>query len=90
MQVTSAMWQKHIDQGYQQHVNPTVVLTMEATSIFKEQQAFVSKDRESRHPSHFEFITNSKDVTPDTGFMKDIGATSHCIVHTRYQVPSTF
>ena len=79
MQVTSAMWQKHIDQGNQQRVDPTVVFTTEATSMVKEQQAFVSEGGEQRHPFHFEFVTNSKDVTPDSGFMKDIGTTRRCI-----------
>jgi hypothetical protein len=73
MQVTSAMWQRHIDMGHQR-VNPTVVFTTEATSMVQEQQAFVKEhESDSTYPFRFDFVTNSKDVTPDSGFMKDIG-----------------
>jgi hypothetical protein len=75
MQVTSALWQKHTEQdtGSSNRIDPTVVFTTEATSMVKEQQAFVAQNGESKFPFKFDFVTNTKDVTPDSGFMKDIG-----------------
>jgi hypothetical protein len=75
MQVTSALWKNHIENGSSQlsKVDPTVVFTTESTSVVKEQQAFVAENGEAKFPFNFEFITNTKDVTPDSGFMKDIG-----------------
>jgi hypothetical protein len=79
MQVTSSMWQKHIDQGNKRKsLDPTVVFTTESTSMVKEQQAFISQKGETKFPFKFDFVTNTKDVTPDSGFMKDIGKTKIC------------
>jgi hypothetical protein len=74
MQVTSAIWQKHIDTSDKKPlVQPTVVFTTEATSMVKEQQAFVTEHGEEKFPFQFNFVTNTQDITPDSGFMKDIG-----------------
>ena len=75
MQVTSSLWRNHIENGNGKlvAVDPTVVFTTESTSVVKEQQTFVAENGEAKFPYKFEFITNTKDVTPDSGFMKDIG-----------------
>ena len=75
MEVTSAFWKNHIDGGNIKlpAVDPTVVFTTESTNVVKEQQAFVSEKDNAKFPYKFGFITNTKDVTPDSGFMKDIG-----------------
>lgn len=77
MQVTSSLWQKHLNfttGGTNTNKNyPTVVFTTESTSMVKEQEAFVSNRSRTKFPFEFNFVTNTKDVTPDSGFMKDIG-----------------
>ena len=75
MEVTSALWQSHINGGNNKlrAVDPTVVFTTESTSVVKEQQAFVTDKGDAKFPFKFDFVTNTKDVTPDSGFMKDIG-----------------
>jgi hypothetical protein len=72
MQVASDMWQKHAKKSGLE-VDPTVVFTTEATSMVEEQKAFVARNDTQRYPFNFEFVTNTKDVTPDSGFMKKIG-----------------
>ena len=72
MQVTSNLWQKHIE-ATGQKVDPTVVFTTEATGMVKEQQSFVAENGQRKYPFKFNFVTNTEDVTPDSGFMKDIG-----------------
>lgn len=94
MKVTSALWQNHIDDGNEKllSVDPTVMFTTESTSVVKEQQAFVSENGEAKFPFKFDFVTNTKDVTPDSGFMKDIGkipvdfSTAATIVMTKKKV----
>ena len=82
MQVTSALWQNHVENGSSElsKIDPTVVFTTESTSVVKEQQTFVAENGEAKFPFKFEFITNTKDVTPDSGFMKDIGKIEISIV----------
>lgn len=86
MQVTSALWQNHIENGEKKlsTVDPTVVFTTESTSVVKEQQSFVADNGEANFPFKFEFITNTKDVTPDSGFMKDIGERKISIVSNNF------
>ena len=74
MQVTSTLWQNHIDNGNKKllAIDPTVVFTTESTSVVKEQQAFITERGTEKFPFKFDFVTNTKDVTPDSGFMKDI------------------
>jgi hypothetical protein len=85
MQVASDMWQKHAKKSGIE-VDPTVVFTTEATSMVEEQKAFVAQNETQRYPFNFNFVTNTKDVTPDSGFMKEIGKTpvrSRCHSHVR-------
>lgn len=81
MQVTSQMWQIHQNLT-DAKVHPTVVFTTEATSMVAEQKAFVAENRTHLYPFHFNFVTNTHDVTPDSGFMKDIGKSSSCVVNS--------
>lgn len=69
------MWQRHLNATSDDTTDITIVFTSEASSIVEEQQAFVAEQRRvSRYPSfRFSFLTNEHDVTPDSGFMKDIG-----------------
>jgi hypothetical protein len=72
MQVVSEMWLEHQNMS-DISVPPTVVFTSEATSMVKELETFVAENRTLKYPFKFEFVTNGKDVTPDSGFMRDIG-----------------
>jgi hypothetical protein len=77
MQITSDMWKRH--QGATGITDdPTVVFTTESTSMLKEQQTFVADNGEAKYPFKFDFVTNTQDITPDSGFMKDIGTCSAC------------
>lgn len=71
MQVTSDVWHRHM-QATGRTVDPTVVFTTEATNMVKEQLAFVAENSERKYPFKFDFVTNTRDITPDSGFMKDI------------------
>lgn len=82
MQVSSDLWQRHLN-ATGLSVDPTVVFTTEATSMAKEQRAFVSEHGEQRFPFKFDFVTNTQDITPDSGFMKDIGKAIYKAVQLR-------
>ena len=90
MEVTSTLWKNHIHSDDKlTSVDPTVVFTTESTNVVKEQQAFVAENGAARFPFKFNFVTNSKDVTPDSGFMKDIGKllVESCIaLSTKFQM----
>ena len=71
MEVVSQYWR-----DYQKlsgtTVDPVVVFTTEATSMVAEQQAFVANETlQATYPYRFTFIANTKDVTPDTGFISE-------------------
>ena len=68
MQVTSIEWAKH-QNTTGATVDPTVVFTTESKNVVKEQRAFVADNGGLSHPFKFDFVTNTQDVTPDTGFM---------------------
>lgn len=73
MQVASDMWQRHSNLT-STVAHPTVVFTTESKNMVKEQQAFVAENGEQKYPFNFDFVTNTQDATPDSGFMNDIGA----------------
>jgi hypothetical protein len=75
MTVTGEMWQTHMNKTGIQFTEPTVVFTTEATGMVQEQQSFVSENRQiPGYPFfNFKYITNTHDVSPNSGFMKDIG-----------------
>jgi hypothetical protein len=68
MQVASIEWAKH-QNATGAKADPTVVFTTESKDMVKEQQAFVTENGELNHPFKFDFVTNTQDVIPDTGFM---------------------
>jgi len=68
MQVTSIEWAKH-QNATGTKADPTVVFTTESKNVVTEQQAFVAEHGELKHPFKFNFVTNTQDVTPNTGFM---------------------
>ena len=73
MDVATELWERHVsDSGAS--VRPTVVFTTEAKSMMEEQQAWVQDmNRSSQSTFEFQFMTNSRDILPGSGFMKDIG-----------------
>ena len=76
IQVTSNMWQK-LQQTTGITIDPTVVFTTESTDMVKEQKKFVAEHGEQKYPFKFTFVTNTQDITPDSGFMKDVGTCMH-------------
>jgi hypothetical protein len=73
MQVASALWAK--DQAnatatstQQGQATPSIVFTTESRSMVEEQEAYEKAMTDRR----FSFVTNTRDVLPDSGFMKDV------------------
>jgi hypothetical protein len=76
MTVVGDMWERHLNDTFDENITDiTIVFTTEATSVVKEQQVFAAEQRRvARYPHlKFSFLTNEHDVTPNSGFMKDIG-----------------
>jgi hypothetical protein len=76
MTVVGEMWERHLNDTADHSITDiTVVFTTEATSVVEEQQAFAAEQRRvARYPQlKFSFLSNEHDVTPNSGFMKDIG-----------------
>lgn len=73
MLVTNDFWGRHANAtgiGSNKQ-KPKVVFTTEAETVMQEQQAWVKSDMHANSPFQFEFVTNSRDLMPGTGFMKD-------------------
>jgi hypothetical protein len=70
MQVANAVWAK--DQANasatRRKATPSLVFTTESRSMVEEQEVYVSSMADRR----FDFVTNTRDVLPDSGFMKDV------------------
>ena len=68
-----------VDPAAQQHNElrwqPTVVFTTEATSMIEEQKVYSADNQtDSRYPQYnFQYMTNHHDVTPDSGFIRNVG-----------------
>ena len=87
MTITGEMWEKHLNRttewtsamNPQQHDQlqwePAVIFTTEATSMIEEQKVYVNESRiDARYPQyHFQYMTNHHDVTPDSGFIRNVG-----------------
>jgi len=77
MIVTNDFWGRHakatgISSSNQQR--PTVVFTTEAETMMQEQQAWVEGSKHENSPFEFDFVTNSRDLLPGSGFIKHVGA----------------
>ena len=73
MQVTSDIWSKHLNATGQtgKDLKPAIIFTTESNSVAEQQIDFAgSEERQSKYPHRFQFITNTKDVTPGTGLLK--------------------
>lgn len=72
MQVVNSMWSRHRNtSSTTSDIN--VLFTTESKAMVQEQKDFASNAAmQSKYPLTFNFVTNSKDVTPDTGFMKGV------------------
>ncbi|GAX09767.1 hypothetical protein FisN_11Lh259 [Fistulifera solaris] len=68
MQVVDDLWQAN---KHESDVDPTIVFTTESKSVLADQLAYVNNtDRRTKFRHTFNFVTNTKDVTPDTGLLK--------------------
>jgi hypothetical protein len=77
MEATTLLWQEHQNATGTNNSNPAVVFTTEATGMVREQQDFARNTSLQRRDFNlsFSFLTNDKDVTPDSGFVNDIKKT---------------
>jgi len=82
MEATTELWKRHLNETGSTNHHPTVVFTTEAKSMMQEQQTWVKKNEQA---SLFEvdFVTNARDILPDSGFMKHVGRYTSC----RFRVP---
>jgi hypothetical protein len=74
MQVASKMWKRHGPSTAISNVDvdASIVFTTESTAMEEEQRLFVTNtSARSRYPA-FRFVTNSHDVTPDSGRFRDV------------------
>jgi hypothetical protein len=70
MKGVSQLWREHQNKtGTKSH--PAVVFTTEATGMVQAQKEFASNvTLQSGFPFEFRFVTNDRDVVPDSGFVK--------------------
>jgi hypothetical protein len=76
MRVASKMWKRHGPSTAISNVDvdadPSIVFTTESTAMQEEQRLFATNtSARSRYPA-FQFVTNSHDVTPDSGRFRDV------------------
>lgn len=76
MRVASKMWTRHGPNTAIGNINvdvdPSIVFTTESTAMQEEQRLFsTNTSARSRYPA-FRFVTNSHDVTPDSGRFRDV------------------
>jgi len=71
MTVTNDFWKRHLNETDASH-NPTIVFTTEAKSMMAEQKAWVANKEQDERPYAFTFVTNDRDLLPDTGFIKEV------------------
>jgi hypothetical protein len=72
MEATTVLWKRHQNVTNAKS-DPSVVFTTEAKGMVMEQEQFVSNATLRKSLSFdYTFLTNHKDVTPDTGFLKDL------------------
>ena len=71
MTIASDLWKRHLNETGGNH-SPTVVFTTEAKSMMQEQKDWVEGDGLAKSPFDFEFLTNSRDMMPGSGFIKDV------------------
>jgi hypothetical protein len=76
MQVVNTTWAKHLQATAataRAAADPVVLFTTESKKMVQEQKEFVSNPAQSgKYAFDFNFVTNTRDVHPDSGFMKDI------------------
>jgi hypothetical protein len=76
MRGTTQLWQEHQNRTGIDRPNPAVVFTSEAKGMVREQREFATNATlQQDFPLRFQFLTNNFDVTPDTGFVKEIKRT---------------
>ena len=73
MEVVNHMWRKHMNVSGV-IADPTIVFTTESKKMVEEQVQFASSvaGMNDKFPFKYEFVTNSKDILPDSGFMREI------------------
>jgi hypothetical protein len=73
IEATTQLWQEHQNRTGIHRPTASVVFTSEATSMVQEQKEFEKNATlQQDFPFRFQFLTNNFDVTPDSGFVKDI------------------
>ena len=87
MQVTTSMWAKHLNylNATAKHddqllsKSPSIIFTTEAKNVLEEQQRFSANEtRQAVYPYRYRFVTNTKDIMPGTGKLKNAGS-SHTV-----------
>jgi hypothetical protein len=72
MTVVADFWGQHVNKtGIGRH--PTVIFTTEDKSMMDGQKAWVDQKGQTQSRFEFEFVINSRDMLPGSGFIKDVG-----------------
>lgn len=76
MQAAAEVWNKHLINATQTTPrNPTVIFTSESRQAVAAQRQFITNSSRLFYQQHnvsFDFVVNSHDVTPDTGYLPDV------------------
>lgn len=74
MEVVTDMWQKYQNSSGVS-VDPTVIFTTESKEMAEAQGMFANSMTQAteKFPFKYDFVTNSKDVLPDSGLMRQAG-----------------
>ena len=80
MQTVNGTWTKYLNSTLQRShiIDPTVVFTTESVAMVNDQANFASNSTwQAKYPYRFHFVTNDRDVHPDSGFQRDIHRNFH-------------
>lgn len=82
IQVLSLAWTDHLRRKQpaddmlavpNERLRPTILFTSESNNVLEDQQNFVTNQtRQDQFKYRFDFLSNTRDVTPNSGFMKDV------------------
>jgi len=85
---TTEIWERHLNETGGSHHRPTVIFTTEAKDMMLEHQTWAKENEHSKLPFDFDFVTNTRDILPDSGWMKDIGTYTMCLLICKLAIHS--
>jgi len=72
------LWPRVMEKDHIDGNDVTVVFTTESKSVVKEQEDFAANQTlQQSYDLNFNFVTNSKDINPDSGFIVEVTGAAH-------------